>query len=144
MAQDDGPGEELLQFPEQGHQRGFLSQRTSVARMAVAVQTALVADADAVAVVVLAMGADVFYRTAAMDGSVARQVVVVADVLEAAVTDVVLAAGFIIQVPPLTGGGTVEDDQRDASHRLVVVTNLQTQGACHGRGYGDDHFEDDL
>ena len=62
-------GEELLQFPEQGQQGGFLSYGARVARVSVAVQAAFVADADAVAVVVLAVSADVFYRTAAVDGS---------------------------------------------------------------------------
>ena len=81
------------------------------------------------------------------DGSVARQVVVVTNVFEAAVTDVVLAAGFKIKVPPLTGGGTMKDDQGNASHRanvLNLVAGIQAQGSGYGRGYGDDYFDDDL
>lgn len=144
MTQDDCIRVEFFQFSQQGYQTCFLSQRARVFRFSTCVESAFITDTQAVPIMAFAMGTDFILRSAEMDNAVARHIVVVADVRKAAVTDVILAASFIIQVPPLTGGGTMENDQRDASHRLVVVTDLQSQGACHGRGYGDNHFEDDL
>ena len=144
MAQDEGVGKEFPQLAQQGQQAGFLGQGAGVFRLAAGIQTAFVADADAVAVVVLAVGAYGVQGAAAVDGAVAGQVVVVADVFEAAVTDVVRAAGFKIKVPPLRGGGTMNDEQSDASHRLQAATGLESQGSGYGRGGGDDYFEDDL
>ena len=144
VTHDKGVREELLQLTEQRQERGFLRQGAGVLRIPVAVQTALVADADAVAVVVQAVGTHGFQPSPAVNHTVARQVVVVADVFEAAVTDVVRAAGFKIKVPPLRGGGTMNDEQSDASHRLQVIAGLESQGSGYGRGGGDDYFEDDL
>ena len=144
MTQDDGAGKESFQFPEQGQEAGFLGQGARVFRFAVAVQAAFVADADAVTVVPLAVGADVFDGASAVYGAVARQVVMVTDVFEAAVADVLLSAGFKIKVPPLRGGGTMNNEQSDASHRLQVIAGLESQGSGYGRGGGDDYFEDDL
>ena len=147
MTQDDGAGKESFQFPEQGQEAGFLGQGARVFRFAVAVQAAFVADADAVTVVPLAVGADVFDGASAVYGAVARQVVMVTDVFEAAVADVLLSAGFKIKVPPLSGGGTMKDDQGNLSHRahvLVLTAGIQAQGSGYGRGYGDDYFDDDL
>ena len=126
MTHDDGPRELPLQLTQQGQQGGFLCQRARVARITPRIQPALVAEADAVAVVVQTMGADVLQRSAAVDGAVARHVIVIADVLEAPVTDVVRAAGFKVQAPPLTGGGTVDNDQSDASHRLLQATGIES------------------
>ena len=144
VTHDKSIRKELLQLTEQRQERGFLRQGAGVFRLAAGIQTALVTDADAVAVVVLAVGAYGVQGAAAVDGAVAGQVVVVADVFEAAVTDVVRAAGFKIKVPPLRGGGTMNDEQSDASHRLQVIAGLESQGSGYGRGGGDDYFEDDL
>ena len=147
MTQDDGAGKESFQFPEQGQEAGFLGQGARVFRFAVAVQAAFVTDADAVTVVPLAVGADVFDGASAVYGAVARQVVMVTDVFEAAVADVLLSTGFKIKVPPLSGGGTMKDDQGNLSHRanvLVLTAGIQAQGSGYGRGYGDDYFDDDL
>ena len=144
VTHDKGIRKEFLQFPEQRQERGFLRQGAGVLRMPVAVQTALVTDADAVAVMVQAVGAYGVQGATAVNHAVARQVVVITDVLEAAVTDVVRAAGFKIKVPPLRGGGTMNDEQSDASHRLQVIAGLESQGSGYGRGGGDDYFEDDL
>ena len=40
----------------------------------------------------------------------------VTDILETAVVDMVVAAGLEIQVPPLRGGGAVDNNQGDGSH----------------------------
>ena len=144
VTHDKGIGEELLQLTEQRQERGFLRQGARVLRTTLGIQTALVTDADAVAVVVQAVGTHGFQPSPAVNHAVARQVVVVTDVFEAAVTDVIRAAGFKIKVPPLRGGGTMNDEQSDASHRLQVIAGLESQGSGYGRGGGDDYFEDDL
>lgn len=52
--------------------------------------------------------------------AVAGDIEMVADVREAAVADVVRAAGFEIQAPPLGGGGAVDDDEGDGSHGVYM------------------------
>lgn len=51
-----------------------------------------------------------------MDDAVAGDVVVIAYVAEAPVADVVHTASLEIQVPPLRGGGTMDDKQGNGSH----------------------------
>ena len=58
MTDNDGLGIAGVQLREQSEQGCLLCRSTGVGRLATDVQTALVADADAVAVVVPAVGAD--------------------------------------------------------------------------------------
>lgn len=60
-------------------------------------------------VVVLAVRSDSLQRASAVNPAVARDVEMVTDILETAVVDMVVAAGLEIQVPPLGGGGTMDD-----------------------------------
>ena len=117
MAHDQGFGETFLQLADQSQQRGFLFRGAGVARTARSVQPAFVADADGVAVVILAVRPHLFQRTAPVDLAVAGEVEVVADVAETAVTDVVTAAGLKAKALPLRGGRAMEDDQGDRAHR---------------------------
>lgn len=80
------------------------------------IQPAFVADADGVAVVVAAVRACFFQRTAAVNHAVARHVEVVADVAEAAVEDVVKAAGLKAQRHALRRGGAMDDEQGNRAH----------------------------
>lgn len=107
----------LFQFAQQGGEGGFLFRCAGVGRAMVAVQSSFVADAYGVAVVVQAMGADAFRRTSAVDGAVACQVEVIADVAEAAVADVVAAAVVKAQADALRRRRAVNDEERDGSHR---------------------------
>ncbi len=110
-------GEHPFQFAQQGGERGFLRRCAGVGGAAVGIQPAFVADAYGVAVVVQAVCADAFQRTSAVNGAVARQVEVVADVAEAAVADVVAAAIVKAQAHALRRGRAVNDEERDGSHR---------------------------
>ena len=117
MTHDEGAGEHPFQFAQQRFQGYFLRHGARVPRMAFAVQSPFVADADAVAVVVQAVRPYPLQRTAVVYHPVARDVEVVADVTEAAVADVIRAALFKIKALPLAGGRAMKDNQRDGSHR---------------------------
>ena len=117
VTHDEGAGEHPFQFAQQRFQGYFLRHGARVPRMAFAVQSPFVADADAVAVVVQAVRPYPLQRTAVVYHPVARDVEVVADVTEAAVADVVRAALFKIKALPLAGGRAMKDNQRDGSHR---------------------------
>ena len=54
----------------------------------------------------------------------------VTDILETAVVDMVVAAGLEIQVPPLRGGGTMDDDQCYLAHTGRLNTTLYTYDAA--------------
>lgn len=116
MSQDQCPRKDFPQFAEQGEHGCFLLQCTGICGDAVAGESALIADADGVGVVVPAMCAHSFQGSSAVDFAVACDVEVVTDVRESPVADVVPAAGFKIQAPPLGGGGAVENNQGDGSH----------------------------
>lgn len=105
-----------MQFAEQRQHGGFLFQCPCVHGDATGRQSSLIADADGMPVVVLAMCTDLLQRTATMDFTIARDVEMITDVTEATVVDVVVAAGLKVQVPPLGGGGTMDDDERYSSH----------------------------
>lgn len=119
MSYDQCPRKQGAQFVQQGEQGGFLGQRAGVRGLAVGGQSAFVADAHGVSVVVLAVRTRLFQRSAAVDFAVAGDVEMVADVAETAVADVIRAAGFEIQAPPLGGGGAVEDEECNGSHGIT-------------------------
>ena len=109
VADDLGIGIVCAEALQQLCHASLLGRSAGVGGMAVAVEAALVADADAVGVVVLGMGAGHFLGTAGIDFAVFGDVVVVADGLEASR----LVAGFEVFYREVLGGsrsGTVNDD----------------------------------
>ena len=120
VSHDEGMGEDPLQFAQQGKHRPFLWEGPRVGGFSVAGQSAFVADAYGVPVVVAAVRPHLFQRASRMYGPVPRDIEVVSDVPESAVPDVVVSAGLKIQAPPLGGGRAVDDYQGDAPHASPV------------------------
>ena len=116
VSHDERLREHPLQLAHERQEARLLFQRTRVLGKAPAVQSALVADAYAVAVVVAAVRPHLFQRSSAVDVTVAGDVEVIADVLESPVADVILPALLETKAPPLRGGGAMDDDQRHGSH----------------------------
>ena len=109
MADDLGIGIVCAEALQQLCHASLLGRSAGVGGMAVAVEAALVADADAVGVVAAGVGARHFLGTAGIDFAVFGDVVVVADGLEASR----LVAGFEVFYCEVLGGsrsGTVNDD----------------------------------
>ena len=109
VADDLGIGIVCAEALQQLCHASLLGRSAGVGGMAVAVEAALVADADAVGVVAAGVGARHFLGTAGIDFAVFGDVVVVADGLEAAR----LVAGFEVFYREVLGGsrsGTVDDD----------------------------------
>ena len=87
----------------------------SVGRIAVGIEAALVADTDAVGVVMLGMGTGHLFGTAGIDHAVLRDVVVVADGAEAAS----FVTGFKVfnrEAAVGSGGRAMNDDKVYFSH----------------------------
>ena len=108
-------GEQEAQLAQQCQQTPFLHQSTRIGRCAVRQESALIADADRMPVVVPAMRSHLFQGASAVNLSVAGDIEMISYVREAPVADVVLAAGLKIQPPPLRGGGAVDNNQGDGS-----------------------------
>ena len=106
-------------------------------------QAPFITDADRMPVVVLAVRSDSLQRASAVNPAVARDVEMVTDILETAVVDMVVAAGLEIQVPPLRGGGTMDDDQCYFTHPGRLNATLYTYDAAYGGRHCDDYFEDE-
>ena len=84
MTADEGFGELFLELEQEGDEGAALGDGAGVLGFATGIEAAFVADADGAAVEGAAMGAD-FVKTAVLGGSaVLADVVVVADVDEAA------------------------------------------------------------
>ena len=79
-------------------------------------ESSLIADADRMPVMVLAMRSHLFQRSSAVNLSVTGDIEMISYVREAPVADVVPAASLKIQPPPLRGGGAVDNNQGDGSH----------------------------
>ena len=94
-------------------------------------------------VMVTAVCPDLFQRTALANFSIAGDVEMVTDVTEATVVDMVVAAGFKVQVSPLRGGGTMDDDQCYFTHPGRLNATLYTYDAAYGGRHCDDYFEDE-
>ena len=93
----------------------LLGWSASVGWVAVGIETALVANADAVGVVMLGMGADFALRAAGVDYSIFRDVVVVADGAEA--TSLVAGfQGFYREIPVNPCGCTMDYNHVYFSH----------------------------
>lgn len=130
MTHDDGLRIIQPEREEQIQQRLLLRLGARVGRSALAVESAFVADADRVAVVVLAVGARLLFRSSGMDVSVARDIVMVADVTEVPVLHVVALAGLEAQALTLRRGRAVNDNQSDGSHTFFCVPLLILISYC--------------
>ena len=82
MAEDGGIGIVEAEAMEEFLHRHLLSEGTSVGRFAVGIESALIADGDAVGVVVSGVGADLSLWAARVEGTILGDVVVVADGFE--------------------------------------------------------------
>ena len=107
---------ENLQIPEKVNESRFLLSCHGVARFALLIEPSLIADADRMPVMVLAMRSHLFQRSSAVNLSVTGDIEMISYVREAPVADVVPAASLKIQPPPLRGGGAVDNNQGDGSH----------------------------
>ena len=83
MTEDLGIRIVLLQGTEKGNESGLLFGSTGVGRIAVGVETSLIADADGVLVVVAGMGADEVFVTRLIHLTVPGDVVVIGSEAEA-------------------------------------------------------------
>ena len=102
----------------------LLGWSAGVGWIAVLVETALVADADAVEVVMLGMGADFFLGTAGVEVAVLGDVIVVTDGAEATS----LVAGFEClywEVLRYLGSRTVNDNQVNFSHIFFILYMIE-------------------
>lgn len=142
MSYNDCFGQDSPQLPEQGQQGRFLFQCPCVRGYAAGRQAPFITDADRMPVVVLAVRSDSLQRASAMNPAVARDVEMVTDILETAVVDMVVAAGLEIQVPPLGGGGTMDDDQCYLAHTGRLNTTLYTYDAAYSSCHCNDNFQD--
>ena len=118
VAQDAGVRIVRLQLAEQIEERTLLGVGAGVGRPALLVQTAFVADADAVVVPAGGMGTDVVDGTAAVHLAIAGDVEVVADVGKATL-QVAAAQGFDREVD-IAARGTAMDYQ-EANLPVVLV-----------------------
>ena len=101
--------------------RANLSGGAGVGWMAVGIEAALIANADAVGIVMSGMGADFVLGTARVEVAILRDVIVVTDGTEATS----LVAGFEVfyrEVLRNLGGRTVNDDEIDLSHFTLSFT----------------------
>jgi len=120
VAEDAGRGVVGTKGTEQGREGGLLEGRAGVGRATVGVETALVADAEAVGVVALGVGTGDILGAGGMQMAVTGDVVVVAAAVEAPCT----VAGFKgIKRKRLvaTCGRAVNDNQIDLSHGLPFL-----------------------
>lgn len=89
------------------------------------------------------MRARFLYRPATVDLTVTGNVEMVADIFEATVVYMVVAAGLEIQVPPLGGGGTMDDDKCNFTHGGRLNATLYTYDAAYSGCHCDNNFEND-
>ena len=82
MAEDGGIWIVEAEAMEEFLHRHLLSEGTSVGRFAVGIESALIADGDAVGVVVSGVSSDLSLRAARVEGTILGDVVVVADGFE--------------------------------------------------------------
>lgn len=114
MTEDDCVGVVLLQGTEKGNESGLLFGSTGVGRIAIGVETSLIADADGVLVVVAGMGAREVFVTGLEHLTITGDVVVVGGEAETG-----LVAGDELgdrEGPVAARGAAVNDDEIDAAH----------------------------
>ena len=120
MAEDDGVGEFAVQACEQFSQALALCLGTCVRRLTVDVQSTLIADADGMLVVVLAVSPYLTEAPPFVYDAVACHIVMVADILEASL-DMVPAALFEVVALPGPCGRAMQDDHRYRSHNFMQL-----------------------
>lgn len=114
MTEDLGIRIVLLQGTEKGNESGLLFGSTGVGRIAVGVETSLIADADGVLVVVAGMGADEVFMTRLIHLTVPGDVVVIGGEAEAS-----LVTGDELGDREWTvaaRGATVNNDEINVTH----------------------------
>ena len=109
MAEDGGIGIVEAEAMEEFLHRHLLSEGTSVGRFAVGIESALIADADAVGIVVSGVSANLSLRSARVEGAVLGDVVVVADGFETS-CEVAGFQGFDCEVLCHTRGTAMQYD----------------------------------
>ncbi len=82
MTEDGGIGVVEAEALEEFFHRYLLGEGTGVGRFAVGIESALIADGDAVSVVVSGVSADLSLRAARVEGTILGDVVVIADGFE--------------------------------------------------------------
>ena len=114
MTEDLGIRIVLLQGTEKGNESGLLFGSTGVGRIAVGVETSLIADADGVLVVVAGMGADEVFMTRLIHLTVPGDVIVIGGEAEAS-----LVTGDELGDREWTvaaRGATVNNDEINVTH----------------------------
>lgn len=109
VTHDDGIGEAVVEGLQELAQAATLSLGAGVTGPPVHIESAFVADADAVLVVVLAVGTYLLQRTSHMHAPVAREVIMVSDVAPAP-PQVIGPALFEAVTLPGLRGRAVNDD----------------------------------
>ena len=132
VSQDAGVRIVRLQLAEQVQQGAFLGVGAGIGRAARFVQTAFIADADAVVVPAGGMGTDVMDGTATVYLAVAGDIEVVANLSK--------TTRNASRCNGLPGGGPPGSSGR--SCRLPSGTGTYAEGPRNGAGHGNDHFED--
>ena len=140
VTEDDGAGVFVVELCEQRAQALALRLGARVGRLAGGIQTTLVAHAYRMLVVPLAVGARLAHRAARMHGAVARDVVVVADVLHTA-ADMVLAAPLYPITLPGPRGRAMKDDETNRSHLHAAACG---DGGDEGGEDRHDNVKDSL
>ena len=110
----------MLQFTDEGQQRGLLCGGAGVLGIAVAVKTADIADAYGMGIVAFAVGTGLLEGSARVDSSVEINHVVVADVRELAL-QMPLADLLHGDVLPFAGGAAVDYDFVYAPHGIILL-----------------------
>jgi len=118
VAQDTSAGIVELELTQEVEEGTTLGVGAGVSRMPVFVQTALVADADALVVPAGGMGAYLMHRAAGMNLAVAGDVEVIADAGKAAV-QMGTAQGFNGKRTVATGGAAMDDQETDLPVVLI-------------------------
>jgi len=104
------------QFAKQRQHSPFLFHSPRILGYTVSRQPTFIAYANGVSIVILAMRPDLFYRSATVNITIARNIEMVTNVLEPPVMNMFIVASLEIQVPPLRGGGTMDNDQSNLTH----------------------------
>ena len=132
MTHNQGTGIAFMQLLQQHLHGTFLHLRTRIFGTSLSVESALVAHADGVFVVVPAVSANLLLGAPRPDHSFAVDIVMVADVLEPAMRYVVAPTFRECEPLPLPGGRAVDDNQCYGSHslltrqiRMIAVRGLQ-------------------
>src|SRR5574344_1191026 len=120
MSHDEGGGINPSEFAQQGKDGTLLLQCACVLRDAAGRESALIADTDAVAVMVFTMGAHGIQRPSAVNFTVTGDIEVIPDVRETAVADVIVTAVVHGEALPLPRSTAVNDYQCNSSHIFFI------------------------